>query len=129
MRNSSLEVRVKKETDAMGLENDLKKIDSEFFKTCRLNILKRQTTKRYTCVDAVSFNDDQKNKTAPTFNKESTNYNQTASKVDLSVLALPKTQRVIYQRDEKSVAVCFSETDESIDIKVHLKKKKTDTFV
>lgn len=58
MRNSSLEVRVKKETDAMGLENDLKKIDSEFFKTCRLNILKRQTTKRYTCVDAVSFNDD-----------------------------------------------------------------------
>lgn len=124
MRNSSLEVRVEKETDAKELEKDLMKTNPKFFKTCRLNILKRQTIKRNTCADGISFNEDEKNKIAPTSNNESTNFNRTTSNGDLPVLALPKTPGVIYQRVENNVAVCISETDESIDIKVRFKKNR-----
>lgn len=122
MRNALLEVRVKKETVEMELKKDLMKINSKFFKTCRLHILKRTAIKRFTSEDAISFNDDEKNKIALSSNDESTDYNQTASKEDLPVLASPKTPRVIHQRDEKSVAVCISETDESIDVKLRKKK-------
>lgn len=125
MRDSSLEVRVEKETDAMKLENDLMKINAMFFKTCRLNILKRQTTKRNTCTDAIRFNDDEKNKIAPTSNNESSNYNRTASKGSLPLLDSRKTPRVIYQKDDKSVTVCISDTDESFDVNVRIKKQST----
>lgn len=126
MRNSSLEVEVKKETDAMQLENDLMKIDSEFFKTCRLNILNRRMIKRYTCADATNLNDDKKNKSVLTSSNEFTNDNQTAQredeyvsiKRDLLVLESPKTQEVIYQRGGKSVAVCFAETGGDIEVKL-----------
>lgn len=64
MRNALLEVRVKKETDEMELKKDLMKINSKFFKTCRLHILKRTAIKRFTSEDAISFNDDEKNKIA-----------------------------------------------------------------
>lgn len=83
----------------MELKKDLMKINSKFFKTCRLDILKRTEIKRFTSADAISFNDVEKNKIAPSSNNESTDYNQTASKEDLPVLASPKTPRVIYQRD------------------------------
>lgn len=126
MRNSSLEVRVEKETDEMELKKDLMKINSKFFKTCRLDILKRQMIKRYTCADATNLNDDKKNKIVLTSSNEYTNDNQTAQREDeyvsskrgLLVLESPKTQEVIYQRGEKSVAVCFSETDGDIEVKL-----------
>lgn len=41
-----------------------------------------------------------------------------SSKRDLLVLESLKTQEVIYQRGEKSVAVCFSETDGDIKVKL-----------
>lgn len=126
MRNSSLEVRVKKETDEMELKKNLMKIDSKFFKTCRLDIFKRQTIKRFTCADVTSLNDDKRNRIAPTSSNEFTNYHQTAqredeyvsSKRDLPVLESPKTPEQIYQRGEKSVAVCVSETDKGIEVKL-----------
>lgn len=78
MRNSSMEVRVKKDTDEKELKKDLMKINSKFLKTCRSDILKRRTIKRYTCADATNLNDGEKNKIALTSSNEFTHYNQTA---------------------------------------------------
>lgn len=60
MRNSSMEVRVKKETDEKKFKKDLMKINSKFFETCRLDILKRPMIRRFTCADATNLNDDKK---------------------------------------------------------------------
>lgn len=73
-----MEVRVKKDTDEKELKKDLMKINSKFLKTCRLDILKRRTIKRYTCADATNLNDGEKNKIALTSSNEFTHYNQTA---------------------------------------------------
>lgn len=61
-----MEVRIKKETDRKELKKNLMKIDSKFFETCRLDILKRPTIRRFTCADATNLNDDKKNKIALT---------------------------------------------------------------
>lgn len=81
MRNSSMEVRVKKDTDEKELKKDLMKINFKFFETCRLDILKRLTIRRFTCADATNLNDD-KNKIALTSSNDFTNDNQTAQMED-----------------------------------------------
>lgn len=55
-----MEVRVKKETDEKKFKKDLMKINSKFFETCRLDILKRPMIRRFTCADATNLNDDKK---------------------------------------------------------------------
>lgn len=82
MRNSSMEVRVKKDTDEKELKKDLMKINFKFFETCRLDILKRPTIRRFTCADATNLNDEKKNKIALTSSNDFTNDNQTAQMED-----------------------------------------------
>lgn len=76
-----MEVRVKKDTDEKELKKDLMKINFKFFETCRLDILKRLTIRRFTCADATNLNDD-KNKIALTSSNDFTNDNQTAQMED-----------------------------------------------
>lgn len=82
MRNSSMELRVKKDTDEKELKKDLMKINFKFFETCRLDILKRQTIRRFTYADATNLNDEKKNKIALTSSNDFTNDNQTAQMED-----------------------------------------------
>lgn len=130
MRSSTLQVQVKKESDEKELKEDLMKINSKLFEKCHLDIRKRKMVKRYTCKEKdVKINDDERIKIAPTFDNDSTIYNQTtyvedeyvSSKEDLPVLDSPNTQTVIYQKDDHTV--CFKgngyeDTGKNKEIKV-----------
>lgn len=132
MRNSSLQVQVKKESDEREFRNNLMKVDSTFFEKCRLDIVKRKMVKRYTSKrkDVGKINDDERNKIASTSGNEFTNNNQTAygedgyvsSKEELLVLDSPNTQTENYQRGEKSASFegnRYEDDGKNTEIKVH----------